>query len=301
VKLLAGVGLGRGSKALIALLGVLALVTPVLALLRGALPLPLIPLLLAGSWIIAYLLVDRFILRVLRGAVRIIEDSLPPFIALAPPGGSEDIGEPPVEEGGREAYGVADFYDDSYEIDINEAMLLAWGLAKSLVGEIAGRSWSVYVAAHDGGVIYYVYPENYGEDVYKLVDEDVLEDITVARAGEKSYLVILSEDVVETLYHMAMEGSGERLVVETRDQLELVYRLAKSIAKAHLGNPPEAYIDYVAYKTVVKLALKDIIKAPQEMLDKIPDIDSDTMKRIKRQVDEELGGLGTGSTSPSTA
>jgi hypothetical protein len=304
VKLLAGIGLGRGSKAVIALMGVIAFVTPILALLKGSLPLPAMLLLLASSWLLAYTLVDRFILQALRGAARLLEDYAPPLLEPASPEEPEAVADLPGPEIGDDPFldgDSLDSYSESYDGDMNEAMLLTWGFAKSLIGEIAGRGRSVYVAAHDEGVIYYIYPENYGDDVYKLVDKDAYEDVAVAKAGERSYLVILSEDVVESLYQMALNGSGERLVVETNDQLELIYAIARSMAKAHLGDSSDAYIDYVAYKAVVKLALKGVIAVPKSMLERIPNIDSDTMSRIKRQIDEELGSLGTGSTSPSTA
>lgn len=304
MKLLAGAGLGRGGKALIALMGVVTLVTPILALLRGSLPLPTVLLLLAASWLLAYMLVDRFIVKVLQGAARLLEEYMPPPVEPASPGtpeGMAEIPRPGVREELSPGGGSLDPYGEPYEGDTNEAMLLAWGFSKSLLGEITGREGSVYVAIHDEGVIYYIYPENYGDDVYRLVDNETYEDIVVAKAGEKNYLVILSEDVVESLYQMALNGSGERLVVETSDQLELIYSIARSMAKAHLGDSSDAYIDYVAYKAVVKLVLRGVIVAPKGVLERIPNIDRETMSRIKKQVDEELGSLGTGSTSPGTA
>ncbi len=298
MKLLAVLRIGRGSRAVIALMLVLSIVAPVLALIRTSIPLPAILGLLTLAWIASYLLVDKILDTALHGAMHVLEESSVALPGMEAPRGSEAVtpsmSRPPVGLPEIGVEGLAGADED--QGDISEASLLVWGLVRSLFEEVSGHKVAVYVAVHDEGVIYYIYPENYGDNVYKLIDEDATGDISIARAGDNSYLAILSEDAVEELYYMASEGSGERLVVESSSQAQLLYKLALEIARSYLGGEaPEAYLEYVAYKALVKLSLKGVLQTEGANLEDILNVDNDTKTRIKKQVDEELGSLGSGN------
>ncbi|MEB3851879.1 MAG: hypothetical protein LRS49_04800 [Desulfurococcales archaeon] len=277
--------LTRRSRALLSLLGVVALVAPPLALLSSRIPPPLVGLVLAASWAALYALTPRILGSLVSRAAR----------AVWGLEGGGAPGEPPEPQGAPEVLedlaGIAEEPPAPglhAQMDIGDAALLAWGLASGLAREIAGGRVRVYVAVHDDGLIYYVYPENYGEEVYQVAEEDFDEEIAVARAGDGTLLVILSEDTLATLYEAASRGDGERIVAESEEEARLIYTIAREIARAHLKGAPQAYVDYVAYKAIVKMALKGQLDAPQNLLDSVLDVDVDTRYRIKRQIDEEL-------------
>jgi uncharacterized protein YjeT (DUF2065 family) len=302
VDLLAGVRLSLRTRALLALLGVVSIATPPLALAGGRIPTALLALILAGSWLAFFLAVEGLVNRLVPRAVRAIEESLMDggagYEAEADILGDlqlpEEFVEPvdTAEEPGGEVEG---------EMDIADAALLAWGLASSVLGEIAGRRVRAFVAVHDEGLIYYVYPETYDDEVYQVADEDFDGDVAVAKAGSGSYLLVLSEDALEAIYRMATRGEGERLVAREPGEVRLLYKIAREVARAHLAGAPQAYQDYVAYKTIVKMAMRGHLEAPQSLLDEIPDVDTHTRAEIKRQVEEELHATPhePGSPNPS--
>ena len=285
VDLLARLELGRRTRALLALLGVTTLIAPPLALLGGKVPAPAVVAILASSWLALFLLSERIVEALVSRAARAVERAF-----ALPTGGDvasesleddlQDLELPPEEPGPGGGMGE--------DFDISDAALMAWGLASGLVAEVAGGKVRTYVAVHDDGLIYYVYPETYGEEVYQAADEDVDDEVTVARAGNESYLVILSEEALAKIYEMASRGEGEKIVADTPEELRLLYKIAREIARAHLRGAPQAYQDYIAYKSLVKMSLRGQLEAPQDLLDEIPDIDTATRTRIKRQIDEEL-------------
>ncbi len=297
------VRLDRRGRALLALVAVIVVVGPILALLRGLIPLPLEALILVGAWLAAYLASERILQHMIEGALRVLEEPGAPLLGGGAEGEAPDpldgalIADPgPLgEAGGSGGGGPLDEYP-SDEGDLSEAALLAWGFLTSLVEEVTGRRSSVYVAVQDDGVVYYVYPESYGEEVYKASEEDIEGDIVVAKTGDRGFLIILEEDILESLYDMASEGSGEALIVATYDDVELLYRIAREIAKSYLETAPKEYLDYVAYKALVKLKLRGALEAPQHLIDSLLDSDGETRLRIKKQVDEELKSLKPGST-----
>ncbi len=168
-------------------------------------------------------------------------------------------------------------YGDSSD----EALINVWGLASSLAQAMSKRPIEVAVVVLEDGVPVAVYPETAG---IEIDDEDGQVRAVTGEGGR----ITVNIDVKSFRALAASIKDGEQLVVRDRAALEALYSLAKALSEAIHGsdNPMKVYI---AYKAIRALEERGALKIEPELKARLPLEDEETRRRIREQVEEELG------------
>jgi len=177
---------------------------------------------------------------------------------------------------------VDDSEDDLvYSEDSEEAMINVWGLASSLAGAMSRRRLDIALVVLDEGVPIAVYPETATVEI----DDD---DAQVRAVSGESGKITVNLDVRSFKALAASVREGEQVVIKDRGSLEALYSLAKALSEAIHGsdNPMKVYI---AYKAIKALEEKGVIRIEPELKARLPLEDEETRRRIREQVEEEMG------------
>lgn len=238
--------------------------------------------LIAVLWLMIYLVADK--------VVTIVAGALVKLLGL----GSRVLGletmESVLDEDDEEE-------EDEEEYDyeaMEDKAFIVWALIKTIHDEIAGKRTgkSIYMAIMDAGIPIdvYPYPRDASEEE-KLETELDIEmvdiDAKMSLDGRRIIVFVPIRDFASIL-EMAERGGNERIVVRTREEAEVIFKLARSIAGLYSGGSKGLTL-YLAFKSLVQLRIKGLIEISDEFIDSLAFAEGEVGNIVKRQVLEELG------------
>ncbi len=276
-------------KALLALLAVLALVVPPLALLRDEIGLKAALAIIAASYAGFYLAFDRMAALLLSGAVgvaRVVER-----VAEEVAGEGED--EAGSLEAGEGPESLLEGEDFEIPRPSNADAAMLWGLATSLYREMGGKLDVQVIIYDDEAEVAASYPSYpHSEEEYIVVDDDLF----TAVVDEGRVKVVTDVFSAAPLVRALRRGEGDTVVVEDEDEAMALYSLAKALASATLSEGLEGLAPYLAYKAIVKLQRRGLIRfTSREVADLLPFEDKRTWSLVRQQVAEEIGASKKGA------
>ena len=143
------------------------------------------------------------------------------------------------------------------------------------------------VVIHSDGEVIEVYPDH-GDEGGEAIDGVELKDLDAAMRGDE-VVVALSYEAAATITRMCHETQGEGIKVGSRDELELLYSVAKALAKAVNQGAPKELVSYAAYKAIIKMYFDGVLDAPSSLIKEAPPEPATLKSKLRRQVAEELG------------
>ncbi len=212
--------------------------------------------------IIGYITMDKVLSFVTRGLSNMVSDS------ILDKEGIDILGEDVVDE----------VYND-------DKMFLVWGFISGLVREMTDRRPDIILVVHEEGIPVTSYPE--AATMLEIdYDETGLEVKPQVKFTGKNMLVTITIEDYFTIRELLEREEGIA-VIESEREIEKVYDIAKNIAEAMNQGANNAFISYIAYKSIIKMKTRGAIRIPERLLAKIPFEDNETKERIIRQVKEE--------------
>ncbi|BAA79918.1 hypothetical protein APE_0934 [Aeropyrum pernix K1] len=187
---------------------------------------------------------------------------------------------------GGEDLGIAGGFEDVERLE--EALFKVWALVKTIVeGAIGRRFEAVIIVADDdeyGGVPVAIYPET----SVAYVDDDIPGDEVSVVIEGSTVSVVLPLSVYKVLVDVVEDG--ETATVKSIRQAKTLYSIAKKIASSSSGD--ERIAAYIAYKTLVNLSKKGVVRFEGSTLDSIPFENDELRLKIKEQVRLESDSTG---------
>ncbi len=172
------------------------------------------------------------------------------------------------------------------EVEVDEEDLyMAWLLVERVIKEAApdARRVVVVVESEDGVVEYPLFED---VDEFNVKGIETGYRVKAVLYNDGLVKIVLTPDVLEKLARAVEEGKGESAVIVDDEVLMALYDMAKKAYKV-VYKAPEDLSAYVAYKAIMRLVRKGVIKAPRNLLDLLPFEPTELREQILHQVREE--------------
>ncbi len=172
------------------------------------------------------------------------------------------------------------------EVEVDEEDLyLTWLLVDRVIREAVPEVRSVVIVVEsEEGVIEYPIIED--ADEFNLRGIETGYRVKAVLYNNGLVKIVMSPDMVEKFAKAVEEGGGEAAVVADDEVLIAIYDIAKKAYKV-VYKAPDNLAAYAAYKAIMRLARKGVIKAPGNLLELLPFEPSEIREQILHQVREE--------------
>lgn len=172
------------------------------------------------------------------------------------------------------------------EVDVDEEDLyLTWLLVDRVIREAVPEVRNVVIVVEsDDGVIEYPIIEDVDE--FNLRGIETGYKVKAVLYNNGLVKIVMSPDMVERFARAVEDGGGESAVIAEDEVLIALYDIAKKAYKVVYGAADDLAA-YAAYKAIMRLSKKGVIKAPRNLLELLPFEPSEVREQILHQVREE--------------
>ncbi len=171
-----------------------------------------------------------------------------------------------------------------------DELFLVWILVRHIVAKTTPDVKRVALFADTGELNPdYMIGDVPSTDLYAMTPESVegWGRVKAIYYSEGGIAVVLETEAIRELAKAIEKGGGEKIVIESEDQLALLYDIAKKVYKARYPDADDLLAAYVAYKAIRALADEGIIEASEPLLSLLPYENEDIRKKVIAQVQEE--------------